>query len=469
LQVSDIGRVKSLVVGDFNAEFGQGLTLWTSASFGKSPDPMGVRKRGRGLSRFSSTNENEFLRGAGATVKLGIFDVSAFGSYKKIDANITDSLIDGVALFTSRPTSGTHRTQSEISNKKTLGEFVTGGNVSLAWKNLRAGVTASLVNLEGVYDIPDQPYRYFEPPLDNRANVGIDFNYGLGNHMLFGEASTTIGHGSAIISGGLFRIHPLLTLSILGRHYERDFSTYYTGALAEGSSPANESGVLTGIRFLPYRNWQVAGYVDVFQSSWLRFGINAPSRGRDYLLETTYSPRSRISFIIRYRLKQKDKNQTFADSPTQWVVPYTQQALRLHMAYNPTKTIQLKSRIEFSWYEEENNDIEKGIMVYQDISYRPLKIPLILTTRFAIFETDSWNTRIYAYENDVLYYFSIPAYYSRGTRAYLLAQYSVGQRMDIWFRIAQTFFADQDELGTGLDLIDTSTRSDIRLQVRLKF
>jgi hypothetical protein len=41
--------------------------------------------------------------------------------------------------------------------------------------------------------------------------------------------------------------------------------------------------------------------------------------------------------------------------------------------------------------------------------------------------------------------------------------------MDIWFRIAQTFFADQDELGTGLDLIDTSTRSDIRLQVRLKF
>jgi hypothetical protein len=287
--------------------------------------------------------------------------------------------------------------------------------------------------------------------------------------MLFGEASTTIGHGSAIISGGLFRIHPLLTLSILGRHYEKDFSTYYTGALAEGSSPANESGVLTGIRFLPYRNWQVAGYVDVFQSSWLRFGINAPSRGRDYLLETTYSPRSRINFMIRYRLKQKDKNHTVADSQIQWVVPYTQQALRLHMSYNPTQTIQLKSRIEFSWYEEENNDIEKGIMVYQDISYRPLKIPLVLTTRFAIFETDSWNTRIYAYENDVLYYFSIPAYYSRGTRAYLLAQYSVGKRMDVWFRIAQTFFADQEELGTGLDLIEASTRSDIRLQVRLKF
>ena len=92
MQADNIGKIKTLVIGDFNAEFGQGLTLWTSASFGKSPDPMGVRKRARGLSRFSSTNENEFLRGAGVTVNHGIFDFSFFGSYKNIDANITDSL-----------------------------------------------------------------------------------------------------------------------------------------------------------------------------------------------------------------------------------------------------------------------------------------------------------------------------------------------------------------------------------------
>lgn len=469
IQVSDIGPIKNLVVGDFNADFGQGLTLWTSSSFGKSPDPMGIRKRPRGIYRYSSTNENEFLRGAGATVRLGKFDVSAFGSYKKIDANITDSLIDGIAIFTSRPTSGLHRTPSEIRNKKTLGEMVAGGNVNFGWKNLRAGATASFVNLEGVYERPDQPYRYFEPPLENRTNVGVDVNYGLGNHLLFGEAATTIGHGSGIVSGGLFRVHSLLTLSVLGRYYERDFSTYYTGALAEGSSPANESGVLMGIRFLPYRHWQMAGYVDMFQSSWLRYGINAPSRGRDYLLETTYSPRSRLSFMIRYRLKQKDKNQEVPDMPTRWVVPYTQQALRFHMAYNPTRTIHLRSRIEFAWYEEENKEMETGIMVYQDISYRPSKTPLVLTARFAVFETDSWNTRIYAYENDVLYYFSIPAYYSRGTRAYLLAKYSIGRKVDIWFRVAQTFFADQLQLGSGLDRIDGSTRSDVRMQVRLRF
>jgi hypothetical protein len=287
--------------------------------------------------------------------------------------------------------------------------------------------------------------------------------------MFFGEASTTIGHGSGILSGGLFRVHPLLSLSVVGRHYEKDYSTYYTGALSDGSSPANESGVLTGIRFLPYRHWQVAGYVDVFQSSWLRYGINAPSRGSDYLLETIYSPRTRLTFILRYKYKQKEKNQEVEDSPIRWSVPYAQQSLRFHLGYNPTRSIQLKSRIEFSWYEEENKALESGIMVYQDISYRPINTPLTLTARFAVFETDSWNTRIYAYENDVLYYFSIPAYYSRGSRVFFLAKYSINRDIDIWFRAAQTFFADQEQLGTGLDLIQGSTRSDVRMQIRIKF
>lgn len=469
LQIDEIGKVKRLVVGDFNATFGQGLTMWTSTSFGKSPDPMGVRKRANGLTRFSSTNENEFLRGAGATIQVGRFDVSVFGSYKHIDANLTDSLIDGLSLFTTRPISGLHRTSTEINNKKTLAEFVTGSNISIALKKLNLGATASFVNLHGVYDPPNQPYRYFEPQLKDRVNIGIDFSYGLGNHLFFGEAATTVNHGSGIVSGGLFRLHPQLTLSILGRHYQKDYSTYYTNALADGSGPANESGILTGFNLLLYKNWQLSGYVDVFQSSWLRYGVNAPSRGHDYLLEASYSPRSRLNVKLRYRFKQKNKNQTVDEEPNSWVIPYDQQALRFHLAYNPTRTIYLKTRIEFSWYNEENLPQESGIMLYQDISYQPQNIPLSITGRFAIFETDSWNTRIYAYENDILYYFSIPAYYSRGTRAYLLAKYSIKSNIDIWFRVAQTYFADQKELGSGLDKIDGPTRSDVRIQLRYKF
>ncbi len=469
LQVDNVGKLKRLVVGDFNASFGQGLTLWTGASFGKSPDPMGVRKRAQGLNRFSSTNENEYLRGAGATIRFGKFDVTLFGSYKNIDAKLTDSLVGDLPVYTTRPTSGMHRTPSEIANKKTLPELVTGGNVSVSLNNLNLGATVSLVHLFGEYNPPNQPYRYFEPPLNQRANLGVDFNYGLGNHLLFGEAATTINNGSGIVSGGLFRLHQQLTLSVVGRHYEKDFSTYYTNALADRSKAANETGILSGFSLMLYKHWQLAGYVDMFQSSWLNYGVNAPSRGHDYLLEATYSPKSQLNLMLRYRFKHKHKNQTSENSQLSMVMPYDQQALRFHLSYNPTRTVNLKTRVEFAWYHEENLPGETGAIVYQDISYRPHRIPLAITCRLAIFETDSWNSRIYAYENDALYYFSIPAYYSQGTRAFLLVKYSLNRNMDIWFRIAQTYFANTTELGSGLDKIEGPTRTDARIQIRYKF
>lgn len=142
----------------------------TSASFGKSPDPMGVRKRAKGLYRSSSTNENQFLRGLGTTVTLGRFDITVFGSYKK--SMPTSPIYQlKIAWFSSLPISGLHRTPSEINNKKTLSELVTGGNINFGWKNLKVGATASFANLDGFYNMPNQPYRYFEPPLNNRPTL----------------------------------------------------------------------------------------------------------------------------------------------------------------------------------------------------------------------------------------------------------------------------------------------------------
>ncbi len=467
--LSDVGPIQTIVVGDFNAQFGQGLTMWTGTSFGKSSDVAGFRKRARGLNRYSSTDENLFLRGIGATVKLGAFNVTAFGSYKKIDASVSDTLDDGALVFSSRPTSGLHRTTTEIENRNTLGEFVAGGNLNTAWKNLRIGATASLVNLKGEFEGSTQLYRQYEPDLKNRLNVGADFNYGLGNHMLYGEVSKTIDHGAGLIAGGLFRIHPLLNLSLLGRSYQKNYSPYYTAALSDGSGAANEQGVVAALNFKPIKFWEVSGYADFFSSSWLKYGVSAPSRGQEYLVQASYSPKSSLTFNIRYRYKQKEKNQTVDTAQVAYVLPYNNQSFRLHCAFSPARSIELKSRIEFSWYNTEGSATERGVILYQDISYRPERLPLVLSARFAIFDTDSWDTRIYAYESDLLYSFSIPAYYSQGTRFYLLAKYSFSDRFDFWIRYSQTYFANVETIGTGLDEIDGPTRSDIKAQIRIKF
>ena len=89
--------------------------------------------------------------------------------------------------------------------------------------------------------------------------------------------------------------------------------------------------------------------------------------------------------------------------------------------------------------------------------------------RFAIFDTEGFNSRIYAYENDVLYSYSVPAYQGRGLRCYLNGRYTISRGLDIWLRYALLSYTDQQTIGTGLDKIEGNKRSDIKLQVRYQF
>ena len=100
---------------------------------------------------------------------------------------------------------------------------------------------------------------------------------------------------------------------------------------------------------------------------------------------------------------------------------------------------------------------------------KKMGFPLSANARFAVFRTPSYNTRIYAYENDVLYSFSIPAYYGNGIRYYFTLRYNATRWLDVWVRWAQTYRSDVKVIGSGLDAIDGNKRSEIKVQMRVKF
>ena len=138
------------------------------------------------------------------------------------------------------------------------------------------------------------------------------------------------------------------------------------------------------------------------------------------------------------------------------------------MSYAASNAWKLKSRVELARYSI-NDAVKWGYTVYQDFQYKPVNIPLTFNARIAVFETESYDTRIYAYEPDILYGFSVPAYYGRGSRLLLVLKYSASRNLAFWFRIANTYYADKADLGTGLDAIKGNNRTDIKLQVRYKF
>jgi hypothetical protein len=92
-----------------------------------------------------------------------------------------------------------------------------------------------------------------------------------------------------------------------------------------------------------------------------------------------------------------------------------------------------------------------------------------LTLRFALFDTDGWDARIYAFENDLVGFFSIPPHYGRGIRWYGMLRTSPMRGVDIWFRYGAWIYRDQDRIGSGLQEVAGNVRSDIRLQLRYRF
>ncbi|MDX5422719.1 MAG: helix-hairpin-helix domain-containing protein, partial [Hymenobacteraceae bacterium] len=148
LQFYNKGKFKSIALGDYQLQFGQGLLLSSGYTVGKGSETITTVSRPNvGLRPYSSVLEHAFYRGAAATYSFGRVDVTGFVSGKRVDANLQaqlDTLDNFGDFFTGIQTSGFHRTPSELANKWRVREQIIGGNATYQSRNrtLLAGITA---------------------------------------------------------------------------------------------------------------------------------------------------------------------------------------------------------------------------------------------------------------------------------------------------------------------------------------
>jgi len=264
-------------------------------------------------------------------------------------------------------------------------------------------------------------------------------------------------------------MNPRLLVNLTQRHYDRDFQGVASVGFGEGTLVENESGIYLGIEFRPFKRWKINAYIDQFRFPWLRFQTDAPSSGYDFFGQLEYQASGRTNIYLRYRDRLRQMNTREEVEGAEFLVDNPRKNLRLNFSHSASSQIRLRSRIELTEYGRGDEPVSRGFMVYQDVIWDVKKLPLRIAARYALFDTDNFDSRIYAYENDVLYFFSIPAYSGRGTRAYVLVKYEVGRNLDVWFRWAQTYFTDRQVIGSGLEEIQGNTRSEVKLQMRYTF
>jgi hypothetical protein len=472
---NDKGLLRKLAIGDYQAQFGQGLTFWSGFAFAnKSAFSLNIKRSARGLIPYTSVNENLFMRGAAATIGFGRIEITPFVSYKGIDASVIqtpDSLSEGDNLVSvsAFQQSGLHRTPREIEGRKALNELITGANVAYRSRNFQIGITGARVGYEGNVDRNLQVYNQFDLNTNLNHNIGLDYNYVWRNINLFGEVAMSQNGGMAILNGAMLAIDPKVSLSLLHRSYQRNYQNNFAVAIGESTRNANENGIYMGLEINPSRRIRINAFFDQFWFPWLRYQVDQPSTsGFDHLLQVTYRPSRKLEMYVRWRRRVRPRN-TPLDVPVRYAESTDLHNGRISMVYQITESVKLRSRLEVSHFQRENLDPERGIMLYQDLIYQTTNSPFRLSLRYALFNAESWNARMYAFESQVLYFYAIPPYQGRGSRFYAMVQYKVTRGIDIWLRYGMWFYTDRDAVGTGLEEIAGPSRSEIITQVRFKF
>lgn len=469
--VKNIGILKNIIIGDFNVQFGQGLTLWTGLSFGKSSEATVIKKLARGISPYSSSYESGFMRGAGFTLGYKYIELTGFYSYNHIDASVSgsDTVENSDYVITSITEDGLHNTQSSAAKKDAISERVFGGHLAYKTRSINIGLTAYGMHLGAPLMKDQKPYNMFEFRGQDNFNIGIDYSYIFRNFNLFGETARSQNGAIATFNGLMISIDRHVSCVVAYRYYQRDYQSMFTAPFGEGGNPYNESGFYTGLSVRPHYKVLINAYADFFSFPWLKYLVNGPSNGFDCKLGLQYKPTKKITIDLRYKFENKYTNSNDDEAAIDYNVPYTRQNYRFHISYPVSNSFTFANRVEVSRYKEGSLKPETGYLLYHDIRFKPQKSPLSLSFRFAMFDARSYDARIYAFENDVLYAYSIPMFSDVGTRYYLMLKYSLGRHIDIWLRFAQTFYTNKNTVSSGLNEIEGNHQSEVKAQVRFKF
>jgi hypothetical protein len=465
----DVGIIKALVIGDFNINLGQGLIQWQGLAFGKGSGVINIKRQAEKLKPYNSSGEIVFNRGIGITMGKNKWSTTAFISFRKIDANLVSDTMLNIKYVTSLQTSGYHRTQPELEDKHIQGQLTVGGNMSYTAEKFDCGFNVIHYNFE--YPIRKQDYLYNIYALkgNSLSDFSFDYGYTIKNTHLFGEVAVDEGANMALLSGILISPDSHIDLSLLYRHIAPGYKSLYSNAFTENTSPVNESGFYAGLSVSPSPIFKINAYADFFHFPWLKYRVNAPSRGQDYFAEVVYKPNKKLEVYGRYRSRNKPVNFNPSGLPISFVVNKPKQNLRGQVSYILSRSLKIRARVELCWYDMKQSDSKKGILVFNDLIFKPYKSSWAVNLRLQYFNTGNYDSRLYAFENDVLYSYTIPVFYDKGYRYYLNIRYKPGKRLSFWTRFAQTIYSSKKEIGNGLDLIKGNVRSEIKFQGILTF
>lgn len=465
LQIGDWGLLKNLVVGNYRLRFGQGLVMNTDFALGKTMVLQGLGKQSAALKPHRGSGESDYYTGVAATLAWRSWQLTAFASYRLLDATLKGSAIS------SLKTDGYHRTPTEIARKNNTRGNAYGLHLGYASHGIHIGATAMYQSFNRIFAPPTQNYRRYAPQGHTFYNASID--YAWHHHRLSISGETAIDKKGTMATLNMLRIRAAdkLHITMLQRYYAHDYWGLEAKSFSTSSDIRNEQGIYLGAQWQPHRDLSLTAYIDGYHFPYLRYRVSSPSYGTDGVIAASYAmtPQHHLSLRYRFRMKQRNVAEGYLLPQGTLLHEWTHR-LRTEWEGTLSSTLSMRALLEGCLVTAEKQSA--GYLASIQANYTPTthKHSLRLSTGLTAFHAD-YAARLYAYERGLLYAYNFQMYYGTGMRGYLLLQYSHHQapRLTATAKIGATHYLDRTTIGTAAAMIDASHREDLQLQVRYTF
>ena len=404
IELRDMGPMKRIVAGNYQAHFGYGLVIGSPFKRGKTAYIQSTATTDEGLKKFGSVGDSyNYFHGVGATAKVSSWaDVSAFYSLRE---------------------------------GKEEWNHVVGVNATGRWNRLKVGITA----VENIHQpTPDHSLKGSEL-VNTQAVMGVNARWNQGKVDIWGELATSQGNQWGI--GGIagIRYTPISDINLLAiyRYYSPYFDNIYANALCSWTRMRDEHGGYLGLEYNRLKNWQLLAFGDVWKS------------GFETMAQADFIPQKDYRMHTRFRVKRKDEKDTYS--------------LRWNMVYKFGQW-KMKTQADGNLVHT-NNALTYGWSLLQDVEYRFSQVPIVLQLRAQAFDAQEWNNRVYIYENDVLYAYAIPFVYGLGGRFWLNARYKINDIFSFYLRVSETIY--QNAWAMEHDKKSTRTDVHALLRIKL--
>jgi len=166
---------------------------------------------------------------------------------------------------------------------------------------------------------------------------------------------------------------------------------------------------------------------------------------------------------LRYKYEDKDIAEPIEN--TKQIVARIKRTIRGEIIYSVSNKIRVKGRFEYASFNiSATGQSENGYLIFQDIRYAPTNY-INFYGRLVFFQTDSYFSAIYEYENNLTGVLTnIPLFY-QGIRWYLMMRYRPINLLTFSFKYSETFKPAEKSIGSGENIIPGNLDNIIAFQL----